>query len=87
MRKIKIPQSRKGYGVRRLVFTVIALLFFCLACERSEQVTVSGAVARPGEVTFRAGWTAASDELLALTGFAGVVNTASVLLFDYVWND
>lgn len=34
-----------------------------------------------------AGWLAASDELLALTGFAGTVITASVLLFDYVWND
>ncbi|NBC19244.1 MAG: heme ABC transporter permease CcmB [Bacteroidetes bacterium] len=34
-----------------------------------------------------AGWLAASDELLALTGFTGTVITASVLLFDYVWND
>lgn len=33
------------------------------------------------------GWPASSDELLALTGFAGVVITSSVLLFDYVWND
>lgn len=33
------------------------------------------------------GWTAASDEMLTLVGFAGVVITASVLLFDYVWND
>lgn len=33
------------------------------------------------------GWNAASDELMALVGFAGVVITASVLLFDYVWQD
>ncbi len=34
-----------------------------------------------------AGWAGAQDELLTLVGFAGVVITASVLLFDYVWND
>lgn len=33
------------------------------------------------------GWAAASDELTTLVGFAGVVITASVLLFDFVWND
>jgi hypothetical protein len=33
------------------------------------------------------GWAASRDALLALVGFAGVVITASVLLFDYVWND
>ena len=33
------------------------------------------------------GWTASLNDLMALTGFAGVVITASVLLFDYVWND
>jgi len=33
------------------------------------------------------GWNAAADELLTLIGFAGVVITASVLLFDYVWNE
>lgn len=33
------------------------------------------------------GWAAARDELSALVGFAGVVISASVLLFDYVWND
>lgn len=33
------------------------------------------------------GWPAATDELLTLTGFAGVVITLSVLLFDYVWNE
>ena len=33
------------------------------------------------------GWTASLNDLLALVGFAGVVITASVLLFDYVWND
>ena len=33
------------------------------------------------------GWTASLNALLALFGFAGVVITASVLLFDYVWND
>ncbi len=33
------------------------------------------------------GWAASADALLALTGFAGVVITASVLLFDFVWND
>ena len=34
-----------------------------------------------------AGWPASTDELLTLLGFAGVAITASVLLFDYVWND
>ena len=33
------------------------------------------------------GWAGVQDELLTLVGFAGVVITASVLLFDYVWND
>lgn len=33
------------------------------------------------------GWTASQDELLALAGFAGVVISASVLLFDFVWQD
>lgn len=33
------------------------------------------------------GWNAARDELTTLVGFAGVVITASVLLFDYVWQD
>lgn len=33
------------------------------------------------------GWAAASDELMTLIGFAGVVITASSLLFEYVWND
>ena len=33
------------------------------------------------------GWAASTDELLTLIGFAGVIITASVLLFDYVWND
>ncbi len=33
------------------------------------------------------GWAASLNDLLALVGFAGVVITASVLLFDYVWND
>ena len=32
-------------------------------------------------------WTAASEDLKVLIGFAGVTITASVLLFDYVWND
>ena len=32
-------------------------------------------------------WTAAASALLAMTGFAGVVIAASVLLFDYVWLD
>ena len=33
------------------------------------------------------GWAASQDELLALAGFAGVVISASVLLFDFVWQD
>lgn len=33
------------------------------------------------------GWPGATEALLALTGFGGVVITASVLLFDYVWRD
>jgi heme exporter protein B len=34
-----------------------------------------------------AGWTAVESEMLTLVGFAGVTISASVLLFDYVWND
>ena len=33
------------------------------------------------------GWGDSSDELTTLVAFAGVVITASVLLFDHVWND
>lgn len=33
------------------------------------------------------GWMASIGDLLTLIGFSGVVITASVLLFDYVWND
>jgi len=33
------------------------------------------------------GWPEATDELVTLIGFAGVVITLSVLLFDFVWND
>lgn len=32
-------------------------------------------------------WAAAGEELLTLVGFAGVTITASVLLFDYVWEE
>lgn len=34
-----------------------------------------------------AGWTASTDHLVTLVSFAGVVITASVLLFDFVWKD
>lgn len=33
------------------------------------------------------GWAEARGDLLTLVGFAGVVITAAVLLFDYVWKD
>lgn len=33
------------------------------------------------------GWSAARDEVMILTGYAGVVISASVVLFDFVWND
>jgi heme exporter protein B len=33
------------------------------------------------------GWEASAGDLLTLVAFAGVVITASVLLFDFVWND
>lgn len=33
------------------------------------------------------GWPEARDELVTLVAFAGTVITASVLLFDYVWQD
>ncbi|NBB85545.1 MAG: heme ABC transporter permease CcmB [Bacteroidetes bacterium] len=33
------------------------------------------------------GWSAVGDELLTLVGFAGVVISASIILFDYVWYD
>lgn len=32
-------------------------------------------------------WSMATDELLTLTGYAGVVITAAFLLFEYVWHD
>ncbi len=34
-----------------------------------------------------AGWSASANEIVTLVSFAGVVITASTLLFDYVWND
>jgi len=34
-----------------------------------------------------AGWDGSVDHLVTLVAFAGVVITASVLLFDHVWND
>ncbi len=34
-----------------------------------------------------AGWAAARDELATLAGFAGVIITTAVLLFDFVWDD
>lgn len=33
------------------------------------------------------GWASAREEILILTSFAGVVISASIVLFDYVWND
>lgn len=33
------------------------------------------------------GWDAAADEVMTLFAYAGVVITAAVLLFDYVWRD
>jgi heme exporter protein B len=33
------------------------------------------------------GWAESGNELVTLVAFAGVVITASVLLFEYVWND
>ena len=33
------------------------------------------------------GWEAASDEVVTLVAYAGVVITAAVLLFDFVWQD
>jgi heme exporter protein B len=34
-----------------------------------------------------AGWASAGDELATLAGFAGVIITTAVLLFDFVWDD
>lgn len=33
------------------------------------------------------GWNEAGDELMTLVGYGGVIITASVLLFEYVWHD
>lgn len=38
-------------------------------------------------LTGGADWNAVGEELTTLIAFAGVVITAAVLLFDYVWND
>jgi heme exporter protein B len=38
-------------------------------------------------IFLEAGWTAIEDEFVTLVAFSGTVITASVLLFDYVWND
>ena len=40
-----------------------------------------------GETMGVGGWSASGGALLAMASFAGVVIAASVLLFDYVWND
>ena len=57
-----------------LLFPVLIPLL--LACVGATRLAIMGG-----------GWDAAADELLALFGYAGVVITAAVLLFDYVWQD
>ena len=53
---------------------LIPLLFFAVQATRL--------AFEPG-----ATWTAAETDLLGLVGYGGVMITASVLLFDYVWRD
>ena len=61
-------------------------LFVIDASDAANPVTVAISATRNALLT-DAGWPTSTDELLTLLGFAGVVITASVLLFDYVWND
>lgn len=57
-----------------LLFPVLIPLL--LACVGATRVALMGGT-----------WTAAADEILTLVGYAGVVITAAVLLFDFVWQD
>lgn len=57
-----------------LLFPVLIPLL--LACVGATRVALMGGT-----------WTAAADEIVTLVGYAGVVITAAVLLFDFVWQD
>jgi heme exporter protein B len=70
-----IARSSKGPMLPVLLFPVLVPLLLSV-------VSATGHALPQGQ-----GWTAARDELATLVGFGGVVITASVLLFDYVWRD
>lgn len=70
-----IARSSKGPMLPVLLFPVLVPLL--LSVVTATRHALAGGL----------GWRAAGDELTTLVGFAGVVITASVLLFDHVWRD
>lgn len=67
--------SNKGALLPVLLFPVLVPLLLSVVSATRSALGAGG------------GWNVASDELLTLVGFDGVVITAAVLLFDYVWNE
>lgn len=74
-----IARAAKG-GPLMAVLAFPLLVPLLLSAVRVTQRALLPAV--PGGV-----WAASADDLVALFAYAGAVITASVLLFDYVWND
>lgn len=70
-----IARASKGPMLPVLLFPVLVPLLLSVVSATRH--------ALPGGL----GWNGARDELTTLVGFAGVVITASVLLFDYIWQD
>ncbi len=69
--------SRSGPLLPMLLFPLLMPLL--LSAVEATHISLVGSSA--------GAWDAAANSLAAMAGFAGVVISASVLLFDYVWHD
>ncbi len=69
--------ARSGPLLPMLLFPLLMPLL--LAAVEATHLSLTGSVA--------GAWNAAASALAAMTGFTGVVISASVLLFDHVWHD
>ncbi|PIQ60073.1 MAG: heme ABC transporter permease CcmB [Bacteroidetes bacterium CG12_big_fil_rev_8_21_14_0_65_60_17] len=67
--------SARGPLLPVLLFPMLSPLFLSVVRATQEALT-EGAT-----------WSGSATDLTALVGFAGVVNTAAFLLFEYVWTD